>query len=167
MAEVINAQVGSHATENYVRALFLEAGAEEFTAQLANIPNATPQDISNVSLSQANQAITDCGTTLSAFSCISDLAAIEANFASSQAKHDACAFDRHVYLPSYSDIQAWATKTGPYNDAQWQSDAAAMAMPSAKGSLDNGIMALHDYQSLSQRPFNKIVDIVLAVPPGC
>jgi hypothetical protein len=122
MAQLIDENVGSYATANYVRNLFLAtASVNVINAIAAANPPKTKQGgappTSPDWLSLGGTLASDCSGATSASSavkCLNDLGSIEQAAATAHLQRRACDWDKHIMLPAFSDIYYWATQSGPY-----------------------------------------------------
>jgi hypothetical protein len=161
LAQVAAGQVGSYAVPNYLRAIFLEYGALEVDAALVPAPTpvplrpirhrATVSEGAPFDLGTAKTLLADCGTALSAFSCVGDIGTIENTLASNQQKHDTCSWDKHVWFPSLSAVTQWSTLRAfpAVSPPDFLGYSVATAPTSQRAIIDN------------------VAADPLEIPPGC
>lgn len=173
-AQVQNKTVGTHLADNYLRARFLTiAGVSLLNLIDANAPAevGTQSTTPNSELQLAENVATDCYAKFSPLDCVTRIAQIEGSLQTAQEKRDACAFDRHVWMPSFTVIEAWGTM-----------NAAGASSPSSLSVLIrvSGGTWLNASPPPSRVPLDTYVanpgkasqidmidDIVLGSPPDC
>ena len=165
--QVQRKSVGSFASENYLRAMFLTIAAEGLTSRISGVykesgsKGFTSTPIPDI----AKAVLTNCATTLAVFPCVDAFGTIETALQTAQENRDACSWSRHAWMPTYSEIRTWKTGTGPFSrDFQPRFVGqvlpnAVVAMPETEyaGSKNSTVSALID-------PIDRVV---LGSPPGC
>ncbi|HVR46061.1 MAG TPA: hypothetical protein VMT95_05440 [Candidatus Binatia bacterium] len=127
LSQVVNQNVGSYVTDDYVRNLFLATAAIKFINTLPTptpTPTPTPRPgTKNISLppilSLLQPVASDCpgvNAITSGLKCLNDVSSIEVAFANAHIQREACYWSKHVIMPTYSDIELWAQRRGPYEE---------------------------------------------------
>ncbi len=158
LTQVRKQEVDSHALENYLRARFLVVAGEDVAAAIVSHANAFVSPLDNTT--NVQKFVTDCLLQLSPFECSAHLAEIEGAFAAAQQHRDACAWVRHVWMPSYSAIKLWANAKAAvtWRDRVGRPKPFVMATP-----LD-----ISAYNKSDQKADIDGIDLMdLGSPPGC
>ncbi|MGC2404883.1 MAG: hypothetical protein WA431_00545, partial [Candidatus Cybelea sp.] len=137
LGQLINENVGSYATDNYVRNLFLSTASISFvnSLQAGAGGGLIPQPDW---FTFAKSLASDCASITaasSAISCLNDFGTIETAYASARLMREACAWDKHVLLPTFSDVYYWARRSGPYDPANPNAPKGLPTPPDLKGSI--------------------------------
>ena len=120
LSQVTGEQVGSYATDDYVRNLFLATAAIKFINELPTAPPIVPgpSNFNPNAISSYETLATDCagvsGLT-SGFKCLNDASSIEKALENAHIQREGCYWSQHVIMPTYSDIQLWTQHRGPYD----------------------------------------------------
>ncbi len=120
LAQVTNENVGTYVADDYVRNLFLATAAIQFIDSLPTPPPPPAPAPSGFqgTLSTIGAIASDCsGVTgvTSGIKCLSDVSSVEEAFENAHIQREACYWSKHVTMPTFSDIQLWAERRGPYD----------------------------------------------------
>ena len=130
LSQLADEQVGSFVTDDYVRDLFLATAAVKFINALPTptpIPTPTPTPPTSIRagagvnvLSLLEPLATDCsGVTgvTGGVKCLNDVGNIETAYANARIERESCYWVKHVYMPTYSDIETWSQQRAQYGAA--------------------------------------------------
>lgn len=182
MSQLVNENVGSYATGNYVRNLFLATASVNVINAIAAAmtPKKTKGGGAPSSpdwLSLGGTLASDCSGATSASSavkCLDDLGSIEQAAATAHLQRGSCDWDKHVILPAFSDIFYWATHSGPYASSTLPSAPTfstpisfASPQPMTKLNFAEQPAIQGGDGKLSTYVNSNFDQIVLTVPSGC
>jgi len=165
-SQVRNQNVGSHILEDYLQARFLTVAGKHLAALIA-APTPKPKPSATLGLaaepiaaSTVLQFISNCIQLNSPADCAGQFAEIEGSLESAQKQRDGCAWDRHVWMPSYTAIKIWA---GLPSGAAWR-DRIGRPMPFVTATPLN----IETYDASSKKTAIDATDMMdLGSPPGC
>jgi len=159
-SQVRKQEVGSHVLDNYLQARFLTVAGKYLAALIAAPSAERTEKLIPITSSTVLQSISNCYQPVSPGDCVGQFAQIEDTLAAVQKQRDACAWDRHVWLPPYSAIKMWATlPSGTWHDLLGQPPGFVIL---------KSLLNVKDYNAPTIRPTIDRVDMMaLGSPPGC
>jgi len=112
--QVLDQDVGSYATDNAIRSLFLTYIGEKLAIDIQTT-GLTGAKATGAGVKDYTSAVTNCGIKLAAdaFSCIGSLISLQQAFSAQRSQHDACVFSRGVWIPSFTAIKGTVTSVPP------------------------------------------------------
>lgn len=106
--QVTDQDVGSHALNNSFRVIFLFMAAKALAGELPQLAKGGPFLAAGITPTTIGGLLSACissSLTISgAVGCAEAAGGIEQAIATAQAKHDACAFSRGMWMPKYTNI---------------------------------------------------------------
>jgi hypothetical protein len=122
LAQVTKENVGTYVTDDYVRNLFLGIAAIQFVDALPTPPS---NELSlNYAVPSAGPSapektlLSDCAgvtSVTSGIQCLADVGSVESAYEGVHVARETCYWSKHVIMPTFSDIELWANKRGPYD----------------------------------------------------
>jgi hypothetical protein len=165
-SQVQKQEVGAHVLDDYLQARFLTIAGKSIVDLIVHPPTRAVKGeggfkiTSLITNGSVINFITNCLQLGSAVDCLDKVAEVEGSLEAVQKQRDACAWDRHAWMPSYTAIKLWANTKA---SATWRELAGHPESYFKTSPVDTDT---YDTSGL-KTAIDRVGTMDLGSPPGC